>query len=130
MTMSIIIKDGVFVNLQDLDTPDLFEVSRDMSPPLIAEKLGSSSGFLIPFPTYGDGWGFSIAKALRDQGFKGYLRARGHIIPDQYPLAIRSGFDDIEIPDDLAARSTEQPWKNAYNRCVLGTYQDKLRSGS
>lgn len=125
--MSIIIKDGVFTTDTDSTTPPLFEVSRNMTASEIADSIATSSGFLIPFPSFSDGWGFSISRALRDQGYTGHLRACGYLIPDQYPLALRSGFDDIEIPDELAHRGGESAWKNAYNRSAIHTYRDRLR---
>ena len=44
-------------------------------------------------------------------GYKGRLRARGHVIADQYAMARRAGFDEIEIPEDLAARQPEDQWQ-------------------
>ena len=43
-------------------------------------------------------------------GFKGHLRAVGPVIADQYAMARRVGFDDVEIPDDLAARQPQAQW--------------------
>jgi uncharacterized protein (DUF934 family) len=64
----------------------------------------------IDFPSFADGRGFSIARALRRKGFTGRLRAKGHVIADQYAMARRSGFDEVEISDDLAARQPEGQW--------------------
>ncbi len=43
-------------------------------------------------------------------GYDGRLRARGHVLADQYAMARRSGFDEVEISDDLAARQPEDQW--------------------
>ena len=43
-------------------------------------------------------------------GYKGTLRALGPVIADQYAMARRVGFDDVEIPDDLAARQPQAQW--------------------
>jgi uncharacterized protein (DUF934 family) len=43
-------------------------------------------------------------------GYRGRLRAHGPLIADQYAMARRSGFDEVEIPDDLAARQPEDQW--------------------
>ena len=64
----------------------------------------------IPFPSFADGRGFSIAKQLRQRGFQGRLRAVGHVIADQYGFARTCGFDEVEISDDLAARQPEEQW--------------------
>ncbi len=64
----------------------------------------------IPFPSFADGRGFSLAKQLRQHGFEGRLRAVGHVIADQYGFARTCGFDEVEIDDDLAARQPEEQW--------------------
>ncbi|WBU61995.1 DUF934 domain-containing protein [Paracoccus albus] len=78
----------------DLDDPDLNYRDADM--------------IRIAFPSFSDGRGFTIARRLRMAGYKGRLRAQGHVIADQYPMARRSGFDEVEIDFDLAKR---QPWE-------------------
>ncbi len=65
----------------------------------------------IDFPSSADGRGFSIARALRLRGYTGRLRARGHVLADQYAMARRSGFDEVEIDDDLAARQPVDQWQ-------------------
>ncbi|TCD13510.1 DUF934 domain-containing protein [Oricola cellulosilytica] len=64
----------------------------------------------IPFPSFPDGRGFSIARELRQLGYKGTLRATGHLIADQYAHARRTGFDEVEISPELAARQPEEQW--------------------
>ncbi|MBM7070251.1 DUF934 domain-containing protein [Actibacterium sp. 188UL27-1] len=64
----------------------------------------------IDFPSFADGRGFSIARALRRLGYTGRLRAKGHVIADQYAMARRSGFDEVEIDQDLAKRQPEDQW--------------------
>jgi phosphoadenosine phosphosulfate reductase len=63
----------------------------------------------IGFPKFADGRGFTLARRLRDLGFTGRLRARG-IIADQYAMARRSGFDEVEIDAALAARQPQDQW--------------------
>lgn len=43
-------------------------------------------------------------------GYKGQLRARGHILADQYAMARRVGFDEVEISDELAERQPASQW--------------------
>ncbi|AXI46988.1 oxidoreductase [Sulfitobacter sp. SK012] len=64
----------------------------------------------VDFPSSADGRGFTIARALRLRGFEGRLRARGHVIADQYAMARRSGFDEVEINQELATRQPEDQW--------------------
>ena len=58
----------------------------------------------IDFPSFSDGRGFSLARRLRELGFKGRLRASGRLIVDQYAMARRVGFDEVEVAPDIAAR--------------------------
>lgn len=64
----------------------------------------------IDFPSSADGRGFTIARALRLRGFKGRLRAHGHVIADQYAMARRAGFDEVEVTDEIAARQPADQW--------------------
>jgi uncharacterized protein (DUF934 family) len=69
----------------------------------------------VDFPSFSDGRGFTIARQLRLRGYAGRLRARGHVLADQYAMARRSGFDEVEIDDDLAARQPEDQWLTRAN---------------
>ena len=64
----------------------------------------------IDFPSPTDGRGFSLARHLRLLGYRGRLRATGHILADQYAMARRSGFDEVEIDRALAQRQPEEQW--------------------
>ncbi|MCY4503902.1 MAG: DUF934 domain-containing protein [Alphaproteobacteria bacterium] len=64
----------------------------------------------IAFPSHMDGRGFSLARHLRLLGYRGRLRAAGRILADQYAMARRSGFDEVEIDPALAARQPEEQW--------------------
>ena len=79
----------------------------------------------IPFPNVADGRGFSLARRLRQAGYDGHLRAEGHLIVDQFPMALQSGFDELEIDDLLAARQPEHHWVRAAN-WQAGRYQTRL----
>lgn len=67
----------------------------------------------IAFPSFGDGRGFTLAHELRRAGFTGTLRAVGPLIADQFPHALGCGFDEVEIPDELAARQPAEQWLRA-----------------
>jgi uncharacterized protein (DUF934 family) len=64
----------------------------------------------IPFASFADGRGFTLARRLRLRGYQGRLRATGHVIADQYAMARRAGFDEVEISAALAARQPEDQW--------------------
>ncbi|WEF24125.1 DUF934 domain-containing protein [Paracoccus sp. S3-43] len=81
------------------DTP-LAELAQHLDRELIA----------IDFPSFTDGRGFSLARRLRELGFKGRLRASGRLIADQYAMARRVGFDEVEVAPDIAARQPQDQW--------------------
>lgn len=96
------------------DLPANGPLSVDVAPdadlaPLLA-RLDDLSTVRVAFPSFADGRGFTIARALRRAGYTGRLRAAGHVIADQYAMARRSGFDEVEISEDLAARQPEDQW--------------------
>ncbi|RDW14273.1 DUF934 domain-containing protein [Paracoccus thiocyanatus] len=64
----------------------------------------------IDFPAMTDGRGFSLARLLRQKGYKGRLRAVGKLISDQYAMARRVGFDEVQIPAALAERQPQDQW--------------------
>ena len=79
----------------------------------------------IAFPSFSDGRGFTLARRLRQAGYTGRLRAAGHVLADQYAMARRSGFDEVEITHDLARRQPEEQWL-ARARWQTHDYQSRL----
>ena len=72
----------------------------DTDPDSVADLVDRVSLFVIEFPKFRDGRGFTIARALREHHhFKGELRAAGHTLPDQYTFLLRCGFNSVEIPE-------------------------------
>ena len=82
----------------------------DHIPEAIVDAFERISVIRIPFAGTGDGRGFSIAKSLRERGYKGRLRASGKIISDQLRYAIECGFDEIEVDAEIAARQPAALW--------------------
>ncbi|WP_147124603.1 DUF934 domain-containing protein [Shimia ponticola] len=118
--MSVIVTDtgfapedftGTFVPLAANDAPAAaLDLASDANPDALKDQLDGVEAIRIDFPSFADGRGFTIAAQLRRLGFAGRLRARGHVIADQYTMARRSGFDEVEISDELAARQPEDQW--------------------
>lgn len=105
------------------------DVPNDTNPEALAGLMNSVAAIRIPFPSFADGRGFSIAQKLRRMGFRGLLRAQGNVLADQYPLALRSGFDEVEIPNEQAGRQPQVQWSEALGR-VDGNYLDRLKQGA
>jgi len=86
------------------------DLPSDTAPDALA-GLANAPMIRIDFPSFADGRGFTLAAILRRAGFKGRLRAKGHVLADQYAMARRAGFDEVEIDDALAARQPEDQWQ-------------------
>jgi len=91
---------------------------------LAAAAGGNAGPIAISFPTFTDGRGFSLARLLRERhGFKGEIRAIGHLIPDHGQFLLRSGFDTAEITEPDAA----DVWKASLER-IGRNYQPAVRN--
>ncbi|WP_319824151.1 DUF934 domain-containing protein [Thalassovita sp.] len=104
------------------------DVPSDTDPETLAGRLGGLRLIRVDFPSFADGRGFTLAQRLRRMGYTGRLRAKGHVIADQYTMARRAGFDEVEISDDLAARQPENQWKFRSD-WQSNDYQSRLRAG-
>ena len=119
--MSVIVTDtgfgsddwtGHFVPLAETvanDSDYAIDLPSDTAPDALA-GLTNAPMIRIDFPSFADGRGFTLAQILRRAGFTGRLRARGHVLADQYAMARRSGFDEVEIDETLATRQPEDQW--------------------
>ncbi|MDD9922151.1 MAG: DUF934 domain-containing protein [Boseongicola sp.] len=139
--MSVIITDqgfspedwtAGFVPLEELAANDAgpavaVDLPSDTEPSELDGRLDAIDLIRIDFPSFADGRGFTIARRLRLMGFVGRLRAKGHVIADQYAMARRSGFDEVEIDDDLAARQPEEQWLRRAD-WEAHNYQARLRA--
>ena len=63
----------------------------------------------VAFPPFADGRGITSPVACAIGAFP--LRAAGHVIADQYAIARRAGFDEVEIDAALTARQPEDQWR-------------------
>ena len=103
------------------------DLPSDFDPATIEDQLANIDMIRVDFPSCADGRGFTIARLLRLLGYVGRLRAKGHVISDQYTMARRSGFDEVEISDDLAARQPAEEWAFRAN-WQDHDYQSRLRA--
>ncbi|WP_435704649.1 DUF934 domain-containing protein [Yoonia sp.] len=101
------------------------DLASDTSPAVLAGLI-SARMIRIDFPSFADGRGFTLAAMLRAAGYQGRLRAKGHVLADQYAMARRAGFDEVEIDADLAARQPEDQWL-ARADWQNNNYQARLR---
>ena len=73
----------------------------------------------VEFPAFNDGRGFSIATVLREQGFRGRLRAAGPVIADQFAYLLACGYDEVQVPDNVALRQPVEQWLAQLSRVTL-----------
>jgi uncharacterized protein (DUF934 family) len=109
--MSVIVTDKGFA-------PDSYSGEwLDLAPTadVATLDLAQVGAIRVAFGAFSDGRGFTLAARLRRMGFAGRLRAAGHVIADQYAMARRSGFDEIEIDAALASRQPERQWLSRAN---------------
>ena len=83
----------------------------------------------IGFPSSVDGRGYSLARLLRLRGYRGYLRAEGNVLADQYRHARQCGFDEVAISNKLAERMPEHHWLEQFPR-LAASYQAKIYAES
>ncbi len=96
----------------------------DQRKAAIVDAVLNGYAISVPFAKFSDGRGFSIARLLRSEhGFKGEIRATGHVIPDQALHLLRAGFDTIELIGD----AREQHWVEALSS-YGGAYQTAARN--
>ncbi len=138
--MSVIVTDAGFAAddwqagytaLQDFPSDEAgrglaLDLASDTDPAELAGRLAGVLMIRVDFPSSSDGRGFTIARQLRRQGYDGRLRAKGHVIADQYAMARRVGFDEVEIAGDLAARQPEDQWRRRADWRARD-YQARLR---
>jgi uncharacterized protein (DUF934 family) len=96
-------------------------------PARLSNRLADIALIRIAFPAFSDGRGFTLARRLRVMGYTGRLRAQGHVIADQYTMARRCGFDEVEISAELAARQPEDQWQVRAD-WRAHDYQSRLRA--
>lgn len=96
-------------------------------PEALKDVLGDLRLIRVDFPAFSDGRAFTIGRRLRMMGYKGRLRAKGHVIADQYAMTRRVGFDEVEITADLAARQPAGQWAFRAD-WQAHDYQAKLRA--
>ncbi len=102
------------------------DLTSDTDPDAVIDRLSGVKMVRVDFPSFADGRGFTIARSLRLNGFTGRLRAKGHVLADQYAMARRSGFDEVEIDHALASRQPEDQWLARAN-WQQHNYQARLR---
>ncbi|MRX51142.1 DUF934 domain-containing protein [Paracoccus sp. S-4012] len=123
--MSVIVTDQGFAPGDEAEAPELGPTT-DLDA-LPAETLAAPM-LRVAFASFADGRGFTVARRLRAAGYTGRLRACGPLIADQYAMARRAGFDEVEIPDEIAARQPVGQWRFRADGWQALDYRARLRA--
>jgi uncharacterized protein (DUF934 family) len=134
--MSVIVTDAGFspatqaevVALADLTDQTAVDLSNTDDPQALSGHLDRLRLIRVAFPAFNDGRAFTIARRLREMGYKGQLLAKGPVIADQYAMIRRVGFDGAEIPEDLAQRQPADQWQFRAVDWQAHHYQARLRA--
>jgi uncharacterized protein (DUF934 family) len=120
--------DGTFWTAdEDLNGDHLaLDLGPEADLPALTGHLARIALIRIRFASFADGRGFTLARRLRAMGYRGRLRAAGHVLADQYAMARRAGFDEVEIAPAMATRQPEDQWL-ARADWRAGDYQARLK---
>ena len=102
---------------------ELGNVDRAEALSMFLPKL---SAVILPFPAFNDGRAYSIARQLREMGYRGELRATGNVLPDQLQLMLQVGFDTF----DIGERFPLSIWQQASRQMSLAYQRGLFRRGS
>ena len=120
----------------------VFTPQRVQTPPHAVIDAGDVKGFheldrvvgkeevVLKAAVCSDGRVFSLARQLRKRGFVGTLILEANMLPDQLPMAISCGVDQIVISGEHARRCTEPQWRMKAEEGRFGYQRATARSVS
>ncbi len=74
----------------------------------VSTALSKFAVVVLNFPAFKDGRALSQARLLRERfGYRGEIRARGHVLRDQALFMARAGFDAFEVECEKAESFAE-----------------------
>jgi len=92
----------------------------------LATFLPRLSVVVLSFPAFNDGRAYSIARQLRDFGYRGEIRATGNVLPDQLQFMLQVGFDAF----DIGERFSLEAWQSASKQMSLAYQRGLFRRNS
>ncbi|MGH6907736.1 MAG: DUF934 domain-containing protein, partial [Aestuariivirga sp.] len=92
----------------------------------LATFLPKLSVVVVPFPNFTDGRAYSIARQLRDFGYRGEIRGAGNVLPDQLQFMLQVGFDAF----DIGERFPLSAWQAASKQMSLAYQRGLFRRNS
>jgi uncharacterized protein (DUF934 family) len=90
----------IVANPPSPEPAEVLRLAPHQDPAEFADRLARVARIEVEFPKFGDGRGFSIARLLRERyGYRGELRAVGHVARDHLGNMEASGFDAFLLRD-------------------------------
>ena len=93
------------------------------------QRLDGVENILITFGGAHDGRGFSLARKLREAGFKGHIRAKGPLVTDQWRHLRQTGFDSLMLSAEQVEKMPLSAWQDVQN-ISLPNYQRRVFSAT
>jgi uncharacterized protein (DUF934 family) len=116
--MATLIKDRRIVANPPSPDGEVLRVEPTDDLAAVAGRLAGAARVEVSFPKFGDGRGFSTARLLRERyGYKGELRAIGHVVRDHLYYMEQCGFDAFllqEGEDPAEALTAFDDYSEAY----------------
>lgn len=125
MARMMIISDDALTADTWQDDHEVLYLDGDADPDDAVTASAAYKKIMICFAGTHDGRGFSLARQLRDAGYKGHLRAMGALVPDQWRHLKKTGFNDIALTADQLEKMPIDTWDET-KRYVLPDYQHRL----
>ena len=121
--MATLIKGRRVVTDSPLSSSDkVLRLEPTDEPAAFVDQLGQVARVEVSFPKFGDGRGYSIGRLLRERyGYRGELRAVGHITRDLLFYLESCGFDAFELrpgEDPTEALAGFEDFSEAYQASV------------
>lgn len=126
-TYTIITEDGITVD--NWDDKTFLAVNGDDAPEEVLKKLEQFKRIVISFASTHDGRGFSLARQIREAGFKGHLRASGDLVTDQWRHLQQTGFDSVMLTEAQIEKMPHSAWREV-QAINLPSYQSRVIASS
>ena len=122
-TYTIISEDGITED--NWNDKTFLEVNGDDDPEEVLKRLEQVKRIVISFASTHDGRGFSLARQIREAGFKGHLRASGDLVTDQWRHLRQTGFDSVMLTQKQIEKMPLSAWREVQS-INLPNYQRRI----
>ena len=115
--------------VDDWDEASVLRLDGEDDASHAVQRLDGVENILITFGGAHDGRGFSLARQLREAGFKGHIRAKGPLVTDQWRHLRQTGFDSLMLSPEQVEKMPLSAWQDVQD-ITLPNYQRRVFSVS